>query len=159
MEKISVKKGVLKTLVALLFVGSMSVVLTALNLSIWVVWMGMCVWAAFGMSMKLKDIVKLWMSASFAVGLGYLLTSGKFGEVGLLIGGIIILFFVYGMVTHQFTMLCNNYSAIFLTCTTAHGVVLEPLQLAKSLLFGFLVFGLLPYGIVQWKHVKKGKEV
>lgn len=154
----SIVQGILVTIVAILLVVTITAILTALDLSMWIVFMGMCIWAAFGMSMKIKEIVKVWASGAFALLLGYLLTAGTLGTPGLIAGGIILLVFIFGMVSHRFGFLCNNYTAIFLTCCTASGIVLEPVQMAKSVVVGFLLLGVLPWAISSLISKKKAAK-
>lgn len=152
-EKMPVKKAIPMVILALVMVLGVSAILVALNLCIWVVWLGMATWASFGMSLDMKDILKAWISGAYGLTLGYLLTSGN--QVMLIIGAVLVLIFVFGMVSGRFGIICNNYTAIFLTCCTAAGIVLEPVQLVKSIAFGFAIFGLLPWGVTTLMKKKK----
>ena len=152
-EKMPVKKAIPMVILALVMVLGVSMLLIKLDLCIWVVWLGMATWASFGMSLEMKGILKAWCSGAFGLFLGYSLTSGN--QVLLIIGIVCVLTFVFGMVSHRFGMVCNNYTALFLTCCTASGIVLKPVQLAKSIVFGYLIFGLLPWGVVKLMK-KKG---
>lgn len=153
-EKMPVKKAIPMVVLALLLVVGVSLLLVKFDLCIWVVWLGMASWASFGMSLDMKDILKAWCSGAFGLFLGYTLTCGN--QTLLIVGAIGVLVFVFGMVSHRFGMICNNYTALFLTCCTAAGIVLEPVQLAKSVVFGYLIFGLLPWGVVTLLNKKKG---
>lgn len=146
-EKMPVKKAIPMVILALVMVLGVSMLLVKLDLCIWVVWLGMATWDSFGMSLEMKEILKAWCSGAFGLFLGYSLTSGN--QVLLIIGVVCVLTFVFGMVSHRFGMVCNNYTALFLTCCTASGIILEPVQLAKSIVFGYLIFGLLPWGVVK----------
>lgn len=152
-EKMPVKKAIPMVLLALLLVVGVSLLLVKFNLCIWVVWLGMASWASFGMSLEMKDILKAWCSGAYGLFLGYTLTSGN--QILLIVGVVGVLVFVFGMVSHRFGMICNNYTALFLTCCTASGIVLEPVRLAESIVFGYLIFGLLPWGVVT--QMKKRK--
>ncbi|MGN1141965.1 MAG: hypothetical protein ACI4TF_12255 [Oliverpabstia sp.] len=154
-EKMPVKKAIPMVILALIMVLGVSLLLVKLDLCIWVVWLGMATWASFGMSLEMKDILKAWCSGAFGLFLGYALTSGN--QLLLIVGAICVLVFVFGMVSHRFGMLCNNYTALFLTCCTASGIVLEPIQLGKSIVFGYLIFGVLPWGVVTLMKKKKEK--
>lgn len=152
-EKMPIKKAIPMVILALAMVLGVSALLIALNLCIWVVWLGMATWASFGMSLEMKDILKAWLSGAYGLALGYLLTSGN--QTMLIIGAVLVLIFVFGMVSGRFGIICNNYTAIFLTCCTAAGIELVPLQLVKSILFGFAIFGLLPWGVTTLMKKKK----
>lgn len=154
-EKMSLKKAIPMVILALILVVGVSVLLIVLKLCIWVVWLSMATWASFGMSLEMKDILKAWISGAYGLALGYLLTSGN--QTMLIIGAILVLVFVFGMVSGRFGIVCNNYTAIFLTCCTASGIVLEPLQLTKSILFGFAIFGLVPWGVTSLLKKKKAE--
>lgn len=152
-EKMPVKKAIPMVVLALIMVLGVSAILIALDLCIWVVWLGMATWASFGMSLEMRDILKAWMSGAYGLALGYLLTSGN--QVMLVIGAVLVIIFIFGMVSGRFEMICNNYTAIFLTCCTAAGIVLEPIQLIKSVGVGFAIFGLLPWGVVTLMKKRK----
>lgn len=154
-ERMPVKKAIPMVILALIMVLGVSLLLVKLDLCIWVVWLGMATWASFGMSLEMKDILKAWCSGAFGLFLGYALTSGN--QLLLIVGAICVLVFVFGMVSHRFGMLCNNYTALFLTCCTASGIVLEPIQLGKSIVFGYLIFGVLPWAVVTLMKKKKEK--
>lgn len=161
-SKMPLKQGIPITLVAVLLVVAIIAVLTVLKLTIWIVFLGMCVWAAFGMPMNIKEIVKVWASGAFGLLLGYLLTSGALGMPGTIAGFCILLVFIFGIVTHRFSFVCNNYTAIFLTCCTASGIILEPVQMAKSIVGGFILIGFLPWTIsslISKKKVAKAEKM
>lgn len=151
MEEIKTKtplpigKTLLMIIPALILVAGVSALAITLNLCVWIIWLGMCLWMTTGTATDLKGIAQVWVSAAFGLTVGYLLISGKVGTVGLVIGFCLVGFFIFGMVGGRFGFICNNCTAIFLTCTTASGLILEPLQMAGSVLFGFCVFGLVPY--------------
>ena len=156
-EKMPIKQAIPMVLAALVLVVGVSVVLTLLDLCIWVVWLGMALWASFGMSLDMKEILKTWCSAAFGIALGYCLLSGNMVLLG--IAGVCVLVFIFGMVSGRFGFLCNNYTAIFLTCSTGSGLILEPIQLAASVVFGFLIFGVVPWGATKlMAKLKKPEE-
>ncbi|WP_302418550.1 hypothetical protein [Blautia marasmi] len=154
-EPMPILKSIPMILAALIMVVGVSAVAGMLNLCIWTIWLGMCIWASFGMSLDMKDILQVWGSASIGIFMGYNLLSGT--TVGLVIGGIMVAIFIVGMVTHRFPHYSHNYTAIFLTVCTGSGLILEPAQLAASVLFGFVVFGLIPWGVVNGLAKKKAK--
>lgn len=151
-EKLPLKKAIPAFIAALIFVIGVSALMMKLNLSLWVVWMGMCLWAGEGMSMDIKDIIKTWLSVGFAVTMGYCLTSGI--TPCLIVGACIVLVFIFGMVSHRFPWLSNSKTATVLTACTA-GMVLEPGNLAYSVAGGFILFGLIPFGASKLLAKKK----
>lgn len=153
-----VGKTILLIIPALILVIGVSAIATALNLCIWIIWLGMCVWMTTGVAKDLKGISQVWVSAALGLTIGYLLISGKVGTVGMVIGFCLVGAFIFGMVGGRFHYLCNNCTAIFLTCTTAAGLTLEPLQMAGSVVFGFCVFGLIPYFAFQIIAKKAAKD-
>lgn len=154
-----VRRTLLMIIPALIMVIGVSALAIKLGLCVWIVWLGMCLWMTTGAATDLKGIAKVWLSAAFGLTVGYLLISGKVGTVGMGIGFCLVGFFIFGMVGGRFGYICNNCTAIFLTCTTASGLILEPLQMAGSVLFGFCAFGLVPYfafKIIAQKRQKAG---
>lgn len=155
-----VKKGLLMLIPAIVMVAVVTAIAMSLNLCIWAIWLGMVVWASIGhMEIEFKEIGKCWFSALCGIVLGILLTQGSalFGPAGLAVAGVILLVFIFGMVSHRFSFVCNNYTAAFLTVCTAQGLTLDFVQLLLSLVYGFVVFGLIPLAAVAIAKSKKKK--
>ena len=146
---------------ALVLVIGVTVLATVLGCDIWIVWLGMCLWASIGgMKIEIGEIVKAWLGGAIGITMGYLLTHNQ--EIGgtpvLIVAAVIVLCFIFGMVSHRFPYFSNNYTACFLTVCTAQGLPLVPLTAAKSLLFGFVVFGLVPLGVMKLMASRNGDE-
>lgn len=152
-EPLSIGKSIPLILAAIVFVAGISALAAGLDLCIWVIWLGMCLWSEEGMPFEIGKIVQIWSSGLAGIFMGYCLISGT--QWGSVMGMICVSFFLVGMVTHRFAWICNNTTAVFLTVCTGAGLVLNPEQLAKSILFGFLVFGILPCGIKKSLSFKK----
>jgi hypothetical protein len=157
-----VKKGLLMLIPAIAMVALVTAIAMGLNLCIWAIWLGMVAWASIGgMKVEAKEIGTCWFSALCGIALGILLTQGStlFGTAGLAVAAVVLLVFIFGMVSHRFTFVCNNYTAAFLTVCTAQGLPLDFIQLVLSLVYGFVVFGLIPLAAVAIaKSKKKGGE-
>jgi hypothetical protein len=145
-EKLSIKKTIPLLLAALVMVAGVSIIVMKLGLCMWVVWLGMVAWCmAGGMKAEIGEVSKCWGCGAFGVFMGYMLTQGVGGTAGITIAFVILLLFIFGMVSGRWkTFPCNNYTAVFLTVTTAQGILLDPKQLVLSFLFGYAVFGLIP---------------
>lgn len=144
-RSMSIGKGILMTVIAIIFVAAVTLVLIKLNLCIWIVWLGMVCWCIGGMKADMRLIGKTWISAAAGVFLGFMLKSGQLGNTGLIIGFVCALLFIFGMVTHRFPLVCNNTTAVFLTACTADGLIMNAGQMALSVLIGFLIFGIVPW--------------
>lgn len=146
-EPMAVGKAIPLIIAALVLVAGVTVLATLAGCYIWVVWLGMCLWASIGqMKIELEEIGKAWLGGAIGITMGFLLTHNA--EIGgtpvLVVAGVIVLFFIFGMVSHRFPWFSNNYTACFLTVCTAQGLPLDPLTAVKSLIFGFVVFGVIP---------------
>lgn len=162
-QKLSVKKAIPLLIAALVMVAGVSIIVMKLGLCMWIVWLGMCVWCAVGkMKAEIREVSKCWGSGAFGVFMGYLLTQGVGGQIGTIAAFIILLIFIFGMVSGRWGAFpCNNYTAVFLTVTTAQGIVLDPKQMVLSFLFGYAIFGLLPTAfsaLNKNKNKKNGAE-
>lgn len=146
-EPMPILKSIPLILAAVVLVVGVSALAGAMKLCIWVIWLGMCIWASFGMSLDMKDILQVWGSAAIGIFMGVNLVSGT--REGLVIGGAMVVIFLVGMVTHRFPHYSHNYTAIFLTVCTGSGLILEPIPLAGSVVFGFVIFGLIPWGAAK----------
>lgn len=157
-EPMSVGKAIPLIIAALVLVVGVTVVAAMLGCYIWVVWLGMCLWASIGeMKIEAGEICKAWLGGAIGITMGFLLTHNA--ELGgtpvLVVAGIIVLCFVFGMVSHRFPWFSNNYTACFLTVCTAEGLPLDPITAAKSLAFGFIVFGIVPLVAMKLLASKK----
>lgn len=158
-EKMSISKGIVMTISVVFVIAIVVVVLTMLKIPMWIVFMGLTSWSALGMSFELKDIAKVWISATVALSIGYLLNnSGTLGMWALTVAAIGLLLMIFGMVSGRFSFLFNSYTAIFLTASTAAGIELEPKSTALSLIFGFLVIGILPWFLVSILQKKQKQQ-
>jgi hypothetical protein len=149
-KKMSIGKGIVITIAVVLVIAIMVVAMNMLKIPMWIVFMGLTSWSALGMSFQIKDISKVWVSAFIALVIGYLLNnSGTLGMWALAVAAVGLLLMIFGMVSGRLSFLFNSYTAIFLTTCTASGIELEPKSSALSLLFGFLVIGILPWLLVS----------
>ena len=158
MKPMPVKQGAVMVVVALVMVVAVTALATVLGCAIWIVWLGMCLWCGLGgMKVELTEVVRAWTGGAFGIGLGFLLTHGstELGTWALGLAAVILVLFIFGMVTHRWAWFSNNYTACFLTVCTAQGFPLDLGQAALSLAFGFVVFGLVPLAATKLVAGKK----
>ncbi|MCR9036804.1 hypothetical protein [Tractidigestivibacter montrealensis] len=152
-----VKQGVVMEIIALVMVIAVTVLATVMGCAIWIVWLGMCLWAGLGhMKVEIGEIVRAWTGGAFGIGLGYLLThSSEVGSWVLPVAAVILILFIFGMVTHRWGWFCNNYTACFLTVCTAWGLPISIPQVVLSLVYGFVVFGIIPLAATKLMASRK----
>ncbi len=155
-----VKQGIVMEVIALVMVIGVTALATVMGCAIWIVWLGMCLWAGLGhMKVEFGEIVRAWTGGVFGIGLGYLLThSSELGSWALPVAAVILILFIFGMVTHRWGWFCNNYTACFLTVCTAEGLPISIPQVALSLAFGFVVFGLIPLAATRLMASRKATD-
>ncbi len=154
-----VKKAIGITIVVIVAIVIVVVLTMLLKVPMWIPFLGLCVWVALGMSFELKKIISIWVSAAIALVTGYLF--GHTEELGmgvLVIALVLIIILIYCMISGTLTFLFNIATGIFLAAGTAEGLVIDIVPGLKGLLFGFVLFGLLPWFAVSAMQKKKNKE-
>lgn len=158
-NKLSIGKGIVITIVIIALCAVLVVLMTMLGVPMWIPFLGLTVCTAMGISFDVKTMAKFWVSAALGLGIGFMIGSiEQLGTIAIVLGAGGILLMIFGMVTKRMSAVFNSYTAIFLTVSTAHGLVLEPIAVAKGLVFGFVVIGLLPGAIMKMAAKKKNKE-
>jgi len=154
---ISLGKGAIVAIVVLAVCLGLSAIFMKFDLNMWLMWLPMAACSVLGSTKTIKDVGTCWISVLFAAVLAFLLKSGVGGTPVVAVGFVILFLFVVGMVTKKCTLVCNNYTGIFLAAFTFDGLVYEPLKMAISILVGFLVFGMVPFAFGQLMAKKKAK--
>lgn len=145
-SKAPVGKGILITVIVIVAIVAVMLLMGVLGLPYYIGFMGLTMWSAIEMSFNLKDIVQIWVSTAVALVIGYLLGCGM---VGMIIAVIGIILLIFAMCTNRLTYVFNKYTAIVLVACSATGIVVDPIPSAEAVVFGFLVFGILPYAIMR----------
>lgn len=144
-EKMSIGKSLALTLAVIAAVAAIVGLLMVLRIPMWIPLLGLTVWSTIGMPMDMKSIAKVWISASVALLAGYMLGHiTQLGIIAIVLAVICVFLLIFGIVSSRFSMAFNMITAIFLTACTAEGVSIEAVPAIKGLIFGFVVFGLLP---------------
>jgi len=154
--KPSVLQGVIITIVILVVCALLVVLMTVLNIPMWIPFLGLTSIAATGASFELRGITKIWASAAVALLIGFAVCHiADYGIPAICVaaGGIILM--IFGMCSKRMEFIFNSYTAIFLTAGTAAGVVIELIPAVKSLVFGYAVLGLLPCAILKLRAKKQ----
>jgi hypothetical protein len=117
------------------------------------------IWTAFGSSVQLYGVVKVWLSGFVGLGFGWLFANWQsFGVAAIVIVAVFVVLVVFFIIIDRFTIICNSYTALFLTVSTATGLVLDPREIVVSLLFGFVTLGIIPATIAYFVGRKQKKE-
>jgi hypothetical protein len=154
--ELSVGKGALITLGALVLLAILIIGTVAVGGAIWVVCLGLTVWTSFGSSLKLYEVTRIWFACVVGYSVAYLIQNAEhLGTAALVVALVFIALLVFFLVIKRLTFIINPYCALFLTTGTATGIILEPRQMIISILFGYVTLGLLPVGIATLVARKK----
>lgn len=121
---------------------------TAFHIIMWIPFLGLTLWRAFGASFKFRDIAGIWVSAAVAMVLGYMVANLEQIPVIAIAGTAVgICIMVFCIVSGRLKFFFNHCTVIYFTAATALLADARPLALTLSFLTGVLLFGLLPFAI------------
>lgn len=152
-ELMPIGKGIIASVIVIIVIAVLVVVMSMLKLPMWIPFIGLTMWAMTGMSMKFKDILKLWLSIAVGLLIGYCTANLDKGLLPIIAGIVGVCLLIFGMTTGRWSFVFNSYTAV-ITCVCS-AVTIDPVSTAMSTLFGFAVIGLLPFGLVKLLSSKK----
>jgi hypothetical protein len=147
-QKLKLSHSLLITIAVLLLIIAAVALFSVLGVTMWIPFLGMALWTAFGAPFKFRDIASLWASEAAALFLGYLVANmGEISGLAFIVMVIGLFAMVFCIVSGWLSFVFNARTFIFFTVSTALLIGADPLRTTLSLAVGFALFGLLPFGI------------
>ena len=158
-NKPPIKQSIIISVVVIAVVALLIVGMNAIGAVMWMVFLGLTAWSALGMSLKLRDICSVWASAAVGLAIGYLFGNvTTLGMWALAVAGIGVLLMIFGMISGRMSFIFNSYTGLYVTAGTAAGVVIDLKPAIISVIFGFVVIGLLPWALTTAMSKKKAAK-